>query len=113
MSGVLDVELYQAQLSKLNLFLPEVFKSTFRWTIYYPLQYLYFKSWWKGAEWFDICTQLSNVDSIFWRQHPEKCAEMILKDFESYLFVAFIGLYFIMLWKSIHVFIRIVGRLFT
>jgi len=59
-------------------------------TILTPLKRLYFDGprlfgygFWKGAPVHDICAQLTQHNSEFWKNNPDACREIVEKDFHS------------------------------
>ena len=69
-----------------------------------PLKILYFNGpsiygfgFWEGRSGEDICSQLTNVDSAFWKENPSVCVDILDKKFGSFALSLGILVYFILL----------------
>lgn len=87
----------------------------YSWLLIAPLKKLYFGGpqlfgygFWAGREPSDACAELTNVGAEFWSQHPDRCEDLLNKQFTAFLIAIETLAYLYLLYRSISFVIRVI-----
>jgi hypothetical protein len=79
-------------------------RAVVRFSLFSPLVHVYLKGpragslgFWQGADPSTICYELTGVDTLFWRENPAKCDEIVLTKIVAFV-TGMYALFF--LWAS-------------
>ncbi len=104
---------------KIQTSFPTIFYKTLELFILQPLALLYIHGphiggfgFWGGKTNEEICSNLTNVESDFWKNNEQMCINLIYKKFNSFAICILIFFYFFLFYWLIKFILNIIPKLF-
>lgn len=109
MADVVSVNFGSVVVDGIAPLLPQPLWWMFKALILWPSWILYSRGarlfghfFFTGKPFYDVCAEINpTLDSSFWKQHPEQCAESIRKDFESTVIIVCYVIYLLLLLRAL------------